>query len=257
LQEQNYLTFEKTLEKSVASGIEQIDKVHVETGHIKSDFSLKYVPLEKCGRHGCCQTVLVVAQPAAETEQFDTQCVAVKNEPINIIDAVEASTGAYTKNCGVQVCLKLKGEPDDFPKVLTDQFVLQQLLTSVCDCVLDGQLGSRPLFVEIQRLARAVKVKVYGSASGEPSHALQIAGVANGERLARSTEMEKLSNALSAKMKFSGSREHADSIDILVPINANVALPDPENFGSDIVRIRKAANGNFIANPLPRFQKTG
>ncbi len=268
LEQDGSFEFQRYLQQSVLEGREIVHEVHISTRQVNTNLRLRFAPLERCVSRTCQQLVMVVSRPSEAAMQISGDgrtigplAFTVSSKPVVLVDIIRSTIARHRGNYRSSFNLVISGEEAEIPVISVDPILLKMLLerlyADMCDTAGQGNRTN----LQLTRMARTVRLRFSNTIPhyiSVPDGGTEPIGK-NGDRTEREDDStaHQLAGLLGAKLRFSHTVGSDHQAELILPINAGIALPDPSAFGSDLVHIRKAANTNSAKNPIPRNCKTG
>ena len=192
-----------------------------------------------------------------ETREFDQQTVPMDHESLDLIDFLKSSMDRFSRNFGVDFDFFVNCDASVIPKVNVDRTMLGLVLDLLFDEIANPSGISPVIGVEIERLARSIRISISGDEEIPIPPAKAVNPNSVDGKLERTQDIEKLVSLLHAKINRSVIREDCKTIELKIPINAGISLPDPSTLAADLIHIPGVPKQNAGENPIPRAQKTG
>ncbi|MEM9329958.1 MAG: PAS domain-containing protein [Pseudomonadota bacterium] len=234
-------------------GAEDLEhEFRLSTRRLNTDLTLRFMLLERCQKHDCQQTVMVLSRQTQSGPNAVTQAITPKPELTDVLELIQSCLEAHANDREHHVTFNVRCERDVLPRVTVDPALLQELFQMLLGASCSPEARGLTREVQIGRSARHISIRLFNPLAASDDRYAQWQ---RSDRDGTHPRMSSLSRALGVKVKV-GNEDTPELLgELQVPINAGVALPDPESFAAELVSIHKPANTN--ANPIPKMQSTG
>ncbi|MGI9351976.1 MAG: hypothetical protein ACR2O3_10475 [Rhizobiaceae bacterium] len=192
-----------------------------------------------------------------ETQEFGRSAALSDPEPLDLIDFLKMSMDRFSRNYKVDFDFFVNCDESVIPEIYADRTLLGLVLDLLFDELAVQPATDTVINVEVERLARSIRLTVscdpeFTTHSSQPARQGTECGNMN-----CTDELEKLVSMLQAKISRSKTLDDRRVVELRIPINAGISLPDLSSIASELVRLPSVQGQNSRENPIPRIQRTG